>query len=625
MPHSSHPSDAPAPGAILDWLTEALFVVDHDFRCVYVNDSAGRRPGTSRDELLHRDLRELTEDLDNQPVYAACRRAIREQVPRVLSHALSTVVWRTDGRGRPTHVLDWTTLAGHIVRPGEEPVWEEVVHPDDRSPLADAWRRSLTTGTELDFTYRLRHADGRWLRLRTHGVPVREDGEILEWIGVVYDLSDQAAAEDALRRAALEDPLTGLPNRTLFLERLRDVLLRRDHRAAVLYVDIDGFKSVNDRFGHAVGDALLRDVAVRLGDVVRPSDVVSRLSGDEFAVICDGLDTPEEATTIALRVCRALASPLATDERVHVSASVGVTLLGAADDDPEAVLKAADAAMYQAKGRGGAVEIFDETLRTRLHQRTVIESELRSGLTGGGLNLHFQPVVALDGERPWVEALLRWQRPGGPAIPAPDAISVAEATGLIAPIGRAVLALACAECARWELDAGVAVNVSARQLARPDELVADVQAALRASGLPPERLALEITETVLMDDMLQGETVMRRLQALGVTLEIDDFGVGYSSLSYLHRLPVQALKLDRSFISGLPDDAASARILEAVVGLAAAFDVRLIAEGVETEAQLAAVRAAGAHAVQGYGLARPAPSAELPERLRHAVAVAARA
>jgi PAS domain S-box-containing protein len=160
MPHSSHPSDAPAPGAILDWLTEALFVVDHDFRCVYVNDSAGRRLGTSRDELLHRDLRELTEDLDNQPVYAACRRAIREQVPRVLSHALSTVVWRTDGRGRPTHVLDWTTLAGHIVRPGEEPVWEEVVHPDDRSALADAWRRSLTTGTELDFTNRLRHADG---------------------------------------------------------------------------------------------------------------------------------------------------------------------------------------------------------------------------------------------------------------------------------------------------------------------------------------------------------------------------------------------------------------------------------------------------------------------------------
>ncbi|MDA0138691.1 putative bifunctional diguanylate cyclase/phosphodiesterase [Solirubrobacter deserti] len=668
------PVEGPALDVMLDQVGEALLVLDREFRCVYLNRSAARRLGRTPAEVLGRDVWELFPEAVGQPAHGAYQRAMREQVPvsfedyfepldgwfetrlqpapgyliaivrevtarkraeldlarserryRVLSHALSSVVWQTDAQGRSMRALAWKQLTGHPVGPDGTPDWGAITHPDDLERLGAAWRRSLATGEELEVTYRIRHADGRWLHLRTHGVPVREDGVVTEWVGVVYDLTEQFVAEDALRRAAAEDPLTGLLNRAVFLERLRIILRGRGRCSAVLYVDVDEFKSINDRFGHATGDLLLQAVGERLRDAVRPSDVVSRLSGDEFAVVCDGLATDDEALTIAARVCAAVEDPLPSDERVHASASIGVTVVGRdKDEEPEHVLRAADAAMYRAKARGGgAVEVFDDALRRRLRQRAVIESELRLGLVEGGLNLHFQPVVALDGARSAAESLLRWQRPGGPAIPAPDAISVAEATGLIAPIGRAVLTMACTECVRWDLDVGVGVNVSARQLARPDELVRDVRAALEASGLPPARLTLEITETVLMDDMLQGEAIVGRLRGLGVRLAIDDFGVGYSSLSYLHRLPVEALKLDRSFIAGLPDDTASVRILEAVVGLAAAFDVRVVAEGVETAAQLAAVREAGCHAAQGYALARPGQAQELPARLEGARAVAA--
>jgi diguanylate cyclase (GGDEF)-like protein/PAS domain S-box-containing protein len=664
-----HPDDPAALRGVLDRISEALLVVDHDFRCVYLNRSAARGLGREVETVLGHDLLELFPGAVGGALHRAALEAIREQRPvtlegriepldgwfetrlhpatghlvavmqdvtvrkqaerdlalserryRVLGHALSTAVWQSDAAGRPTRAVDWEALAGHPVRDGLDLDWAAVVHPDDLDGLNRAWDRALGTGEEIDHSYRMRHRDGRWLHLRTHGVPVRQDdGTVEEWIGVVYDLSSQVEAEQALRRAASVDPLTGLPNRTVFLERLRGVLARRRECAAVLYVDLDNFKSVNDRFGHAMGDALLCDVAARLSEAVRPSDVVSRLSGDEFAVICEGLADGEEAIAVADRLCGALDQPLQRDERVRPAASVGVTLVAPEDtDDAEGVLRAADAAMYRAKARGGrAVEVFDDALRERLRQRTEIEAELRAGLREGGLHLHFQPIAPLDGRRPSVEALLRWQRPGGPPLSAIDAISVAEATGLIAPIGRAVLAAACSACAGWALDVDVAVNVSARQLARPDELIADVTAALEQSGLAPDRLALEITETVLMEDMLQGEAVANRLRALGVQLEIDDFGVGYSSLSYLHRLPVQALKLDRSFLT----DAASGRILEAVVGLANAFDVRVIAEGVETEAQLAVVRAAGCHAAQGYGLARPGPPDELPERLARALEV----
>ena len=523
-------------------------------------------------------------------------------------------------------MLDWEARTGHPLGPDGLPDWRAIVHPADLPAVASAWRASIETEATLEVAFRARHADGRWLHLRLHGVPVREADEVVEWIGVVHDLTAQVAAEQALRRAAAEDPLTGLPNRAVFLERLHGLFDRRGGCAAVLYVDLDHFKAINDRFGHASGDAVLVAIAQRLRSAVRPSDLVSRLSGDEFAVICDELHDEAEASHIASRITAAISEPVDFERRVTPSASIGIAHVRArGQQSPESVLHAADAAMYHAKARGGgSVEVFDAELRERLRRRREIESELRSGLQDGGPNLHFQPIISLDRQRSCVETLLRWQRPGRSPISASDAISVAEETGLIAPLGRAVLTTACAQFTSWgQPDINLAVNVSPRQLARPDELIADVRHALTTSGVDPSRLTLEITETVLMEDMDQGETIVKRLRELGVHLEIDDFGVGYSSLSYLHRLPVQALKLDRSFVAGLPHDTASVRILEAVVGLAPAFGVRVIAEGVETIEQLEAVRAAGCHAVQGYALARPVPPGELLTRLDAARMVAA--
>jgi diguanylate cyclase (GGDEF)-like protein/PAS domain S-box-containing protein len=671
-PPRGNDRDTPELDGVLDEIKDALLILDRGLRCLYLNARAAEILGRPADEILGRDVWELFPGATGAPLHGAYQRAMREQVDitiedyfapldgwfetrlqpspdrltvlvrdvtprklvelelirserrhRLLTQELSTLVWETDAEGRPTKTPDSEALTGYPVGPDEQPGWRAIVHPDDSEGLAEAWQRSLATGATFDHNYRIRHATGRWVHLRVHGVPVWVEGRIAEWIGVVYDLSEQVAAADAMHRAAFEDPLTGLPNRALLVDRLDGVLARREGRAAVLYIDIDNFKSVNDRFGHNGGDALLVAVADRLRAGVRPSDVVSRLSGDEFAIICDNLHDEMEATAIAARVCSAIPVPLEIDGRIHASASIGISFVGGRpDEDAESVLSAADAAMYRAKARGGAtIDVFDEDLRTRLQRRTLIEAELRAGLLDGGLNLHFQPIVALDGRRAGAESLLRWQRPGGPAIGAQDAVSVAEETGLIGQIGREVLASACTAAAGWSgVDVGVAVNVSPRQLTRPDELVADVRAALATSGLAAERLTLEITETVLMEDMRQGEQVLTRLRALGVRLEIDDFGVGYSSLSYLHRLPVQALKLDRSFIAGLPHDRASVRILEAVVGLARAFDVGVTAEGVETTEQLEAVRAAGCDAAQGYGLARPGPVEELPERLAAALA-----
>jgi diguanylate cyclase (GGDEF)-like protein len=452
--------------------------------------------------------------------------------------------------------------------------------------------------------------------VRARGVPVLDDGEVLQWIGVIDDITDQVNAADALRRAALEDPLTGLPNRAHFLDRVTAVLEHRAHApAAVMYLDIDGFKAINDAFGHAGGDRLLRLVAERLRAAVRPSDVVCRLSGDEFAVLCDGLATHDEGLAIAGRLADALAVPIG-ELGGRVSASIGLAFAGPQDRSGEALLRDADAAMYQAKERGGGVEVFDERLRDRLRRRRTVEDELRAGLTRGGLQLHYQPVVAFDLEwPPTAEALLRWRAKDGTTLPALEVVSVAEQTGLIMPIGAEVLAQACRDAAAWNADGGgplaVGVNVSAQQLARPVELVEQVVAALEGSGLSPSLLRLEITESMLVENHERSGEVLARLRGMGVRIALDDFGVGYSSLSYLHRMSVDAVKIDRSFVSGLPGDAASARIVEAVVGIARAFGMRVVAEGIETEEQLAAVKAAGCHGVQGFGLARPVPEDEL--------------
>lgn len=667
------------PGEVLEQVSDGFAALDRDWRYTYVNrhgaamigrtpeDMVGRNAWETFPQLVGTDVQRFAEEAmdagrattlefkstltsgwfemrflpapDGLFLFfrdvterrrAAEELALGEERYRVLAHAFNNSVWRSDAAGAPLEAADWESVIG---RPADD--WTEVVHPDELPRVRDAFAHALQTGTEFDETYRVHHVDGSWRHVRARGVPLLDHGEIREWVGVIVDVTDQILGSEALRRAALEDPLTGLPNRTLFLEHLRAAVARRCTQTAVLYVDVDRFKTVNDRFGHACGDRLLQAVAERLRAAVRPSDVVSRLSGDEFAVLCEDLTDEETAGAIAARCADAIARPLEDDPRVRATASIGIAFVERHDGhDPapaaeaaEALLRAADAAMYRAKSRGGAaIEVLGERLRSWLSRRELVDRELRAGLEAGGLQLHFQPIVPFDGDgRVAVEALLRWQRPGGPALPAPEVIAVAEQNGLIGQIGRGVLLEACRRAVAWAHGGEplcVSVNVSARQLARCDELVEDVQRALDLSRLAAPHLTLEITETVLMENMGEGEAAIRRLRDLGVRVEIDDFGVGYSSLSYLHRLPVDAIKLDRSFVAGLPHDRGSVRIVEAVVGLSRAFGVRVVAEGIETAEQLAAVRAAGCHAGQGFGLARPGPPDEVPERVRAAIGAA---
>jgi diguanylate cyclase (GGDEF)-like protein/PAS domain S-box-containing protein len=660
---------------ILDRITEAFVAFDRDYRYVYVNRQAAVLLGREAGELLGRRVWDVFPE-DRWLVFReACELALREQryqeleealgerwfavriYPspeglsvffqeltelkaterelarneqryRVLVHAVSSVVWTADGRGRGLVSESWTELTGRTLHGGIDAGWAEAVHPEDRERVEALWAGALATGERFDGSYRVAATDGDWRHVRVRGVPVVEGGEVVQWVGVIDDVTEQVRADEALRRAALEDALTGLPNRAHFLDRVVADLERRARPpAALLYVDIDRFKAVNDAYGHAGGDALLRAVARRLNAGIRAGDVASRLSGDEFAVWLADLEDREQGVAVARRLAEAIGDPT-QDDGLRAEASIGVAFPGPDDDDPEKLLREADAAMYQVKARGGGgVEVFDQDLRRRLRRRTTIEEELRAGLEDGGLDLHYQPVVSFrPGWASTAEALLRWRARDGTVLPAPDVISVAEQTGLILPIGAEVLMRACRQGAAWSADGhepiALSVNISVTQLDRPADLLAQVDAALAASGLSPGLLWLEITESMLMEHQERTRSLLETLRELGVKIALDDFGVGYSSLSYLHRLPVDAVQVDRSFIAGLPGDAGSARIVEAVVGLGRAFHTGIVAEGVETPEQLAAIRAAGCSGVQGYALARPVPAEGLPDALARAVDLA---
>jgi diguanylate cyclase (GGDEF)-like protein/PAS domain S-box-containing protein len=674
----ARPADLPRPVVeILESMSDAFVALDRSWHYTYVNRHAAAMLGRTPEQLIGKHIWTEFPEGVGQPFHLAYERAMRDQEAitleeyyppydrwfenrihpspdglmiffqdvtdrhqreqelrrsearyRVLAHAVATVVWRTDPAGAPIAAVQWPLLTGRPVGDGGDPDWREAVHPEDVARVDERWAHSLATGELFEATYRVRGADAAWRHVRVRGVPVREDDAIREWIGVMFDVTEQVDAEQLLRRAALEDPLTGLPNRAATLAHLDGVLARRDARAAVLYADIDRFKAINDTLGHTGGDAALRDVAEAIRGAVRPADLVGRLAGDEFVIVCADLHDEVEALAIARRVLDAVSRvPVG---RISATISIGLALRGpagahAAPTDAEALLRDADAAMYEAKARGGRrVEVFDTALRRRLRRRRTIESELRRGREGWrGLELHYQPIVWFDERRRTAcEALLRWRTPGGPELPAAEAISVAEETGLIADLGTEVMRRACLQAAVWERDVDVSVNVSAKQLTRPDELVAAVSTGMEDAGLQAGRLHLEITENVLMHDMDRGERLLRALRELGVGVKIDDFGVGYSSLSYLHRLPATTVKIDRSFVTRLDGDPAALRIIDSVVGLARALGVAVVAEGVETAEQLAAVRAAGCDGVQGYFLARPAPPSEAPAAIEAARAAA---
>ena len=439
---------------------------------------------------------------------------------------------------------------------------------------------------------------------------------------------NDAAAVDGMRRAfddamhqATHDPLTGLPNRSLVLDRLDQALGRSQRsggRVTVLFADLDRFKVVNDSFGHSVGDGVLLSIADRLRQAVRPHDTVGRLAGDEFIIICEEL-TDREALHVAERIADAVAQPILLDGRETViTASIGIAH-AEPDTRAEDMLRDSDVAMYRAKERGRArIELFDADMRRRMMDRLEMERSLRTAIGAGDLRLVYQPIVAFGGwEVMAAEALVRWEHPERGVVEPAEFIPLAEESGLILPLGRWVLTEACRQLAVWRA-AGrpklrVTVNLSARQFSDPD-LIAVVAEALARAQLPPDALWLEITESVLMEEVKVTSDTLIALKRLGVHLAIDDFGTGYSSLSYLKRFPVDLLKIDRSFINGLGTDPEDGAIVLAIVSLAQALRLEVVAEGVEHFHQLEALHRLGCDAVQGFLLAPPRPADVLPRQ-----------
>jgi diguanylate cyclase (GGDEF)-like protein/PAS domain S-box-containing protein len=466
-----------------------------------------------------------------------------------------------------------------------------------------------------------RRRDGALFPVLLNLIPTVVEGVEMR-IAVVRDISERKQAQDAIRELVLSDSLTGLANRNLFRRRLEDAFRqadRRGHLVALLLLNLDGFKSINDNFGHSMGDALLKDIAERLRNATRKVDTVARLGGDEFGVIMVDLDTAQAARTVAERVMETLADPATLDGcLLKTGASMGMAFYPHDDTDLDELIRKADLALDEARLSGqGGYRLFKEVSNTQARAARVLETDLRLAIVRGEFLLHYQPKLAIDGRRVvGTEALLRWRHPGRGMIPPAEFIPIAEASDVMVPLGEWVLREACRQNKAWQ-DAGlpalpVAVNISARQL-QDREFIPTLRKVLRETGLDPKWLELEITEGMVMDDTEQVICKFHRIFDLGVEISIDDFGTGYSSLAYLKRFPVQRLKIDQSFVRDLttePDDAA---ITEAVIKMGHSLKLKVIAEGVETEDQVAYLRSKGCDELQGFLFSRPLPAERFVE------------
>ncbi len=520
-------------------------------------------------------------------------------------------------------------LPGRVLLSGQA-LWIADVTDDPNFPRASpATRAGIRTGVAFPLLVRDRVVGVIEFFSLSVQRPDHELIDVMSHLGAQLGrVIERHQAEEQLTYQAGHDALTGLPNRALLLDRL-SVAAARAHRSelavALIFIDVDNFKPVNDTLGHHVGDALLVELARRLDELVRGADTVARLGGDEYVVLCDELTDDQVAVTLATRICEACNGPMVLDGKTHdLSVSVGVAVAHGKELDADQMLRDADLAMYRAKELGGnRIELFDRDLREASDRRAKLERALRRARDADELGLVYQPIVNVgDGKLAGFEALLRWNSgqwgPVGPDV----FIPIAESSDLIGELGQFALAQACRQASGWQGAERIQINVnlSARQVADP-RIAELVKSVLDESGLEPALLGLELTETALLEESETTEASLRRLKALGVRLVLDDFGTGYSSLGHLRRFPIDELKIDRSFVGRMSEQPADLAIVGAIIGLAASLGMNVVAEGVETEAQVDALRHLGCHKLQGYLIDVPLSAGVATTRLATSISV----
>lgn len=563
--------------------------------------------------------------LDNVTEHKKAQEALdkSEERFRLVARATNDALWDWD---LVTNKIWWNdgiyTLFGFL--PGQVGPdvlwWTEHIHPEDRDRIVSGIRTVINSGDRFwSDEYRFSRADGTFAHVFDRGyVMPDEKGQPIRMIGAMLDITDRKRAEDQLLRNAFYDILTGLPNRALFMDRLGRSIerakRRKDYVFAALFMDFDRFKVVNESLGHAVGDQLLIAIARRLETCLRPSDTFARLGGDEFVILLEDVKDISDATRIADRIQKELTLPFDLNgQEIFTAVSIGIAFSAKGYDRSEELLRDAEMAMYRAKSHGKArYETFD----TELHSKAVgllrMEADLRRAVERQEFLLYYQPIISLQtGQITSCESLLRWKRAPDEFISPVDFIPIAEETGLIIPIGEWVLRTACAQNKAWQA-AGlpavpVTINISARQFKQKDlsHMIAQV---LRETALDSKFLRLELTESVVVENAEEAVIILKELKALGVELSMDDFGTGYSSLTYLKRFPFDSLKIDRSFVNNITQNADDAAIAAAIISLAHNLKLKVVAEGVETEKQVLFLRAQHCDEAQGYLFSRPVPA-----------------
>ena len=599
---------------------ERPYAIGDDVRWMLVRKSALTRPDGSRVVVLV--LIDVTER-------RAAEAALRESETRFrdFSAAAGEYVWEADLEGHLTYVSSrvqsvWGYSDHELT--GRTPA--ELMPPGEAERVREWLRHHMRADgsfNDLEHTIVDRHGETRWVLVNAVGM-FDATGKRIGQRGTGRDITDRKTAEARISYLATRDPLTELPNRVLFNDRLEQgiVAARRSGQSlALLFIDLDRFKNINDSLGHQVGDLLLREVADRMQACIRKGDTLSRLGGDEFVVTLEGLQQAEDAAQVAAKIIKTLSRPCEiAGHTLNTSCSIGISIYPLDAEDDRGLMKNADTAMYHAKERGrNNYQFFSPEMNVRAVERHSLETALRAALDRHEFALYYQPLVDMRGGKiVGVEALLRWQHPQRGMLSPATFMAVAEESGLIEPIGQWVLRTACQRAKAW-LDSGypalkVAVNISARELIRPREFARGISRILSSTGLDPRFLELEMTESLLIQNAEENIAVLRKLGDEGVRIAVDDFGKGYSSLSYLRQLPIDALKIDRSFVRDIERDSKDVAIIRAIVAMAHSLGLQVTAEGVETRGQLEALARLGCDEYQGYLFSRPLPPVEIAAR-----------